>query len=65
VRQIHLRVSAELHRRLKIMAAANDQTITEMLTERVISVLAGGREPKTDRTRGNEKKPPLNGGGRR
>ena len=45
-RQIHLRVPAELHRRLKIMAAENDQTVTEMLTERVISVMAGG--PGTD-----------------
>ncbi len=43
-RQIHLRVSADVHRQLKIQAALSDQSINDLVMARVVDLLLGGSD---------------------
>lgn len=39
MRQIHMRIPADVHRHLKVMAAESDRTVNELLIARVINLV--------------------------
>ncbi len=48
-RQIHLQVPASVHRDLKVLAAASDQTLTQLLLARVIQLVIGKQRHQESR----------------
>ena len=50
MRQIHIRVAADIHRRLKVMAAMRDVTISDLLQDRVLRLVM--KEVAVDGTAG-------------
>jgi predicted HicB family RNase H-like nuclease len=51
IRQIHLRVPEEVHTRLKVRAAIDNQSINELLTTRIISILIEGTGSNGEKVR--------------